>query len=153
MEWRNISFMKVNFKINSNHVTLYCIYSWFKASVLKRKRSALFWVITQVVVAVYNHYSLRNNTEETSTASIYKSLIRKLYITNLTTITKNIEHLTFYVPRIVTNYINKPTRCTFCMYLFYNLCTTLHVSNGNFFHHQEFIITLSAALYKPCKRV
>ena len=25
---------------------------------------------------------------------------------------------TLYVPCIVTNYINKPTRCTFCMYLF-----------------------------------
>ena len=37
--------------------------------------------------------------------------------------------LALYVPRIVTNYINKPTRCTFCMYLFYNFCTTLHVSN------------------------
>ena len=26
------------------------------------------------------------------------------------------------------------------MYLFYNLCTTLHVSNGYFVHHQEFMI-------------
>ena len=37
-------------------------------------------------------------------------------------------------------YINKPTRCTFCMYLFYNFCTTLHVSNDHFFHHQKFMI-------------
>ena len=36
-------------------------------------------------------------------------------------------NLTLYVPWIVTNYINKPTRCTFCVYLFYNLWTTLHV--------------------------
>ena len=35
--------------------------------------------------------------------------------------------------------INRPTRCTFCVYLFYNLCTTLHVSNDYFAHHQEFI--------------
>ena len=48
--------------------------------------------------------------------------------------------LTLYVPCIVTNYINKPTRCTFCMYLFYNLSTTLHVSNDYFVHHQEFMI-------------
>ena len=38
------------------------------------------------------------------------------------------------------NYINKPTRCTFCMYLFYNFCTTLHVSNDHFVHHQNFMI-------------
>ena len=31
-------------------------------------------------------------------------------------------------------YINKPTRCTFCMYLFYNFCTIRHVSNGHFVH-------------------
>ena len=37
--------------------------------------------------------------------------------------------LTLYVPRIVTHCINKPTECTFCMYLFHNFCTTLHVSN------------------------
>ena len=40
----------------------------------------------------------------------------------------------------VNNYINKPTRSTFCMYLFYNFCTTLHVSNDHFVHHQEFMI-------------
>ena len=51
-----------------------------------------------------------------------------------------LTNLTLYVPYIVTNYIHKPTRCTFCMYLFYNLCTTLHVSNDHFVHHQEFII-------------
>ena len=40
------------------------------------------------------------------------------------------------------------------MYLFYNLCTTLHVSNDHFVHHQQFKNLLhSAALYKPCKRV
>ena len=49
--------------------------------------------------------------------------------------------LTLYVPCIVTNYINKPTRCTFCMYLFYNVFyTTLHVPNNHSFHHQEFMI-------------
>ena len=47
--------------------------------------------------------------------------------------------LTLYVPCIVNNYINKPTRCTFCMYLFYNFCTTLHVSNDHFVLHPEFI--------------
>ena len=26
------------------------------------------------------------------------------------------------------------------MYLFYNFCTTLHVSNDHFVHHQEFMI-------------
>ena len=26
------------------------------------------------------------------------------------------------------------------MYLFYNLCTTLHVSNGHLVRHQEFMI-------------
>ena len=26
------------------------------------------------------------------------------------------------------------------MYLFYNFCTTLHVSSDRFFHHQEFMI-------------
>ena len=35
--------------------------------------------------------------------------------------------------------LNKPTRCTFCMYLFYNLFVTLHVSNDYFVHLQEFI--------------
>ena len=34
-------------------------------------------------------------------------------------------NLTLYVLWIVTNYINKPTRCTFCVCLFYNFCTTL----------------------------
>ena len=48
--------------------------------------------------------------------------------------------LTLYVPCIVTNYINKPTRCSSCMYSFYNFCPTLHVSNDNFVHHQEFMI-------------
>ena len=48
--------------------------------------------------------------------------------------------LTLYVPCIVTNYINKPIRCTLCMYLFYNFCTGLHVSNDYFVHHQEFVI-------------
>ena len=37
-------------------------------------------------------------------------------------------------------YINKPKRCTFCMYLFYNFCTTLYVSKDHFVHHQEFMI-------------
>ena len=27
----------------------------------------------------------------------------------------------------------------FCTYLFYNFCTTLHVSNDHFVHHQGFI--------------
>ena len=50
------------------------------------------------------------------------------------------DRLTLHVACIVTNYINKPTRCTFCMYLFYNFCTTLHVSKDHFIHHQEFMI-------------
>jgi hypothetical protein len=28
----------------------------------------------------------------------------------------------------------------FCMYLLYNFCTNLHVSNDHFVHHQEFMI-------------
>ena len=40
----------------------------------------------------------------------------------------------------VSYYINKPTRCTFCMYLLYNFCTTLRVSSDHFVHHQEFMI-------------
>ena len=44
-----------------------------------------------------------------------------------------------YVPCIVTNSINKPTSCTFCMYLFYNLFVTLRASNDHFVHYQEFI--------------
>ena len=43
-----------------------------------------------------------------------------------------------------TNALNKiyeqTNKCTFCMYLFYNFCTTLHVPNGHFFQHQEFMI-------------
>ena len=48
--------------------------------------------------------------------------------------------LTMHVPCIVTNYVNKPTRWTFCTYLFYNLCKNLHVSNDHFVQHQEFVI-------------
>ena len=40
---------------------------------------------------------------------------------------------------LLSSSINKPTRCTFCMYLFYNFCTILHVSNDHFVHRQEFI--------------
>ena len=50
------------------------------------------------------------------------------------------QFLTLCVPRTVTNYTNKSTRCTFSMYLFYNLCTTPHVSNDHFVHHREFMI-------------
>ena len=35
--------------------------------------------------------------------------------------------------------MEKPTRCTFCMHLFYNIFATLHVSNDYFVHHQVFI--------------
>ena len=48
--------------------------------------------------------------------------------------------LTLKVTCILNNYIKKTTRCTFCMYLFYNFCTTLRVSNDHFVHHQEFMI-------------
>ena len=48
--------------------------------------------------------------------------------------------LTLHESCIVTNYINKPTTCTFCVYLFHNFCANLHISNGYFFHHQEFMI-------------
>ena len=61
------------------------------------------------------------------------------------------SHLTLYVPCIVTNYINIPTRCTFCMYLFYNLCTNLHVLNDHFVHHQQFMIYFIRSLYKLSK--
>ena len=47
--------------------------------------------------------------------------------------------LTLYVPFIVTNSTNKKKKMHFCMYLFYNLFATLHVSNDYFVHHQEFI--------------
>jgi hypothetical protein len=50
--------------------------------------------------------------------------------------------LTLYVQCIITNYKNKPTSCTFCMYLFYNLCTTLHVSNDYFVHHNLLYLQL-----------
>ena len=88
-----------------------------------------------------------------------------------------IYYSTLYVPCIVTNSTNKPTRCTFCMYLFYNLLVTLHVSKDYFVHHQVFINLLYLQLctnhanvpncsvlrlelccvaiatqYKPCKR-
>ena len=54
---------------------------------------------------------------------------------------------------IFCDYINKQTRCTFCMYLFYNFCTTLHVSKDNFVHQSGIHkFTVSAAQYKPCKR-
>ena len=36
-------------------------------------------------------------------------------------------------------FYKQPARCTFCMYLFYNLFATLHVSNDCFVHHQQFI--------------
>ena len=62
----------------------------------------------------------------------------QVLLKNLTSQDKMLN-LTLCVPCIVTNSINKPTRCTFCMYLFYNLCTTLHVSNYHFVHHQDFI--------------
>ena len=55
--------------------------------------------------------------------------------------------LTLYVPCIVTNYVNKPTRCTFSMYLFYNLYAILHDSNDHVVHHQEFTI------YRICSSV
>ena len=48
--------------------------------------------------------------------------------------------LTLYVPSIITNYVNKPTSCTFCMYLFCNFWRTLRVSNDHSVHHQEFMI-------------
>ena len=83
----------------------------------------------------------------------------------------------FFKSPLSSNSINKPTRRTFCMYLFYNLFVTLHVSNDYFVHHQEFINLLYLQLctnhanvpncsalrlelccvaiatqYKPCKR-
>ena len=60
---------------------------------------------------------------------------------------KGTNFLTLYVPCIVTNSVNKPTRYTFCMYLFYNLFATLHVSNVHFVHHQEFINLLYLQFY------
>lgn len=53
----------------------------------------LFWVITEIAVVIPYNYSLHNNPEERNTASIYKSLIRKSYITNLTTVIKNTQHI------------------------------------------------------------
>jgi hypothetical protein len=47
----------------------------------------------EIVFVNSQHFSLRNCPEERSSASIYKSLIRKLYITNLKTIVKNTEHI------------------------------------------------------------
>jgi hypothetical protein len=40
----------------------------------------------------------------------------------------------------MSNYISKPTRCTFCMYLFYNIFVQLYMFRTTIFvHHQEFI--------------
>ena len=45
----------------------------------------------------------------------------------------------------MANYIiNKPTGCTFCMYLLYNFCANLHALKDHFVHHQEFMIA-------PCR--
>ena len=48
--------------------------------------------------------------------------------------------LTLYVPCIVTNSINKPTRCTFLVCIYSTIILyTLHVSKDYFVHHQESI--------------
>ena len=49
----------------------------------------------------------------------------------------SIRHILIHVG--LSNSIHKPTRYTFCIYLFYNLFATLHVSNDYSVHHQEFI--------------
>ena len=67
-----------------------------------------------------------------------KKIILKL-VSFLGKIQRSRVILTLYVPRIVTSSINKPTRCTFCMYLFYSLFEKLRVSNDHFDHHNEFI--------------
>ena len=80
--------------------------------------------------------SIKCKAEAASPSSFYRTCTA-----DANTVTKDgFFFFTLYVPCIVTNYINKPTRWAFCMYLFYNLCTTLHVSNGHFVHHQEFMI-------------
>ena len=50
-----------------------------------------------------------------------------------------LENLTWYVPCVVTNCMNKPTRCTLCIYstIFFVI---LHVSNDHFVYYREFII-------------
>ena len=53
---------------------------------------------------------------------------------------------TVIIQLIKCNSIKGPTRCTFCMYLFYNFCTTLHVSNDHFVHRQEFVNLLHLQL-------
>ena len=52
-----------------------------------------------------------------------------------------LANLTLYVPCIVTNSTNRPTRCSFLYVLILQyFCTTLHVSNDHFVYHQEFMI-------------
>jgi len=57
-----------------------------------RRDNCLCWVITETAVVISYQCSLRKNPEERNTASIYKSMIRKSYITNSTTVIKNTEH-------------------------------------------------------------
>ena len=69
----------------------------------------------------------------------------------LSSLLKNTARLPFAVKISETrlrNCINKPIRCTFCMYLFYNMFATLHVSKDYFVHHQEFINLLYLQLCK-----
>ena len=81
---------------------------------------------------------IRNNSMGRFTLSRF--CVLKMGINN------NNNNLTFYVPSIVTSYINKPTRYTSCMYLFYNFCTTLHVSKDHFVHNREFMIYCTVQL-------
>ena len=47
------------------------------------------------------------------------------------------------------NYVNEPTSCThFCSYLFHNFISTLHVSNDQVVHHQQFVVVY--CIIQPC---
>ena len=59
--------------------------------------------------------------------------------------------LTFYVPCIVTNYINKPTGRTFFMYLSHNFCTTMCFERP-FRSSSGVHDLLYLQLYKACRR-
>ena len=109
-----------------HNIALYCTY-------IACLGSYLFWS-KNVVVAIYAW------KEFFFVHAVSRRIIRHIRITANNGFYLHVRpSLTLYVPCNVTNPINKPTRCTFCLYLFYNLSATLHVSNDYFVHHQEFI--------------
>ena len=94
----------------------------------KRYWNSNNWITKSITYCLLTSMHFRNYVLSHGISHLY--LTRKINV---------LERLT-YLPCIVTNYINKPTRCAFCMYLFCNFCTNLHVSNDHFIRHQEFMI-------------